>query len=441
MRIHVDEQDTIYAKYWEPMQTAMGAGDNLTECLRHFLMRHGDIVKEGDVYFTLKNRVEKGDRDALKALQEIAVFAGYYEKLLAPEREPHAGIRNALTLLNRLEVTTAYPFLLNCYQDYTEGSLSTEDFTDILQIIENFIVRRFVCNVPTSHLNKMFPQLYSQALKNASALKDGVRLALQTRGYPKDNEFRARLADAKLYGFGERAAKTKLILETMEAAYQHKEQVPFDSQITIEHIMPQKLTDWWQHHLGEDWLADHELYLHTIGNLTLTAYNSELSNDSFPKKQQRLAQSHFELNRYFQDSTRWDRTAIEARSQLLADLALNVWPYFGENQSTPVNEETVTGRIPKVLTILGEHILVDLWRAVQMQTFNTIADVEPELFTKLAQESHFISTDASKFRRSRQLNNGYYIYVNFSSRDIYRFCLQAIESIGLSEEDWMVETT
>ncbi len=440
MRIHVDEQDAIYARYWEPMQAALGAGDNLTECMRHFMMRNGDIVKEGDVYFTLKNRVEKGGRDALKALQEIAVFAGYYQKLLAPEHEPNLGIRNALTRLNRLEVTTAYPFLLNCYHDYAEGSLTAEDFTHILQVIENYIVRRFVCNVPTSHLNKMFPQLYSQARKQSSTLEDGVRAALQTRGYPKDAEFRTRLTDAKLYGFGERAAKTKLILETLEAAYQHKERVPFDSQITIEHIMPQTPTDWWQHHLGEDWQADHELYVHTIGNLTLTAYNSELSNDNFPKKQQRLSQSHFELNRYFQNVARWDRAAIEVRSRQLADLALRVWPYFGEEQIAPISEETVTGRTPTALTILGEQRPVDSWRAVQMQTFNIIAEVEPERFARLAEESHFISTDPNKFRRSRQLNNGYYIYVNFSSRDIYRFCLQAIESIGLTREDWVVET-
>jgi hypothetical protein len=216
--------------------------------------------------------------------------------------------------------------------------------------------------------------------------------------------------------------------------------VPFDSQITIEHVMPQKLTDWWQHHLGEDWQADHELYVHTIGNLTLTAYNSELSNDTFPKKQQRLAQSHFELNRYFQAITHWDRAAIEARSQQLANLALSVWSYFGEDQLAPINEETVTGRTPKVLTILGEQRLVDSWRAVQMQTFNAIAEIEPDLFAKLAQESHFISDDPNKFRRKRQLNNGYYIYVNFSSKDIYRFCSQAIESIGLTKEDWVVET-
>jgi Protein of unknown function (DUF1524) len=277
-------------------------------------------------------------------------------------------------------------------------------------------------------------------LKNAPLLTDGVRTALQTRGYPKDSEFRARLTDAKLYGFGERAAKTKLILETLEAAYQHKEQVPFDSQITIEHVMPQTPTDWWQAHLGEDWLADHELSLHTVGNLTLTAYNTELSNDTFPRKQQRLAQSHFEINHYFQGLARWDRAAIEARSHLLADQALSVWPYFGEDQSTLANEDTVTGRQPTILTILGSQIPVGSWRDVQLKTFNTIADLEPDLFSQLAQESHFISIDANKFRHGRQLNNGYYIYVKFSAKDIYRFCSQAIASIGLSKEDWMVET-
>jgi hypothetical protein len=114
MRIHVDEQEATHAKYWEPMQIELG--ENLTECIRHYLMRNGSIAKQGDVYFTLKDRV--GQSDALQALKDIATFAGYYEKFLTPENEPDVQLRNALARLKRLEVTTAYPFLLNCYHDY-----------------------------------------------------------------------------------------------------------------------------------------------------------------------------------------------------------------------------------------------------------------------------------------------------------------------------------
>jgi uncharacterized protein with ParB-like and HNH nuclease domain len=437
MRIDVEEQEATHARYWEPMQIALG--EDLTECIRHYLMRNGSIVKQGDVYFTLKDRV--GQNDALKPLVDIATFAGYYKKLLSPINEPNPQLRNALSRLNRLEVTTTYPFLLNCYHDYAQGKISADDLLSILQIVENYVIRRFVCNVPSSQLNKIFPLLYQQAqLKNPSSLADGVRSMLQSRGYPKDAEFRARLMDSKLYGAGERLIKTRLILETLESAHGHKEQPGFDN-LTVEHMMPQTLTDWWQNHLGEDWQADHELFLHTLGNLTLTAYNSELSNDSFLKKRQHLNNSHLELNTYFQSVTEWNRAAIEARSKVLADLCLMVWPYFGEGESAPANVDTVTGRTPKAVTILGQKFSVESWRDVQAYTLNVIAELEPDSFAKLAGEyPRFISSDSEKFRRKRQLSNGFYIEVNLSARDVYRFCTQIIESIGLSSEDWIVET-
>ena len=71
------------------------------------------------------------------------------------------------------------------------------------------------------------------------------------------------------------------------------------SNLSIEHVMPQSLTHWWQEHLGTDWQVDHDLTLHTLGNLTLTAYNSELSNDPFPEKKIRFTTSHLDLNQYF----------------------------------------------------------------------------------------------------------------------------------------------
>ena len=182
MRIPAADQEEMHAKHWVPMQQSLG--DNLTEFIRHYLMRSGAVVKQSDVYFTLKARTEKGD--ALAALQDLAIFAGYYHRLVAPEHEPNVAIRAAMLRLNHLEVTTAYPFLLDCYHDYSRGKLSAGDLLGILQTIENYIVRRFVCNVPTNQLNKIFPVLYSQAqLQAATGFVTGVRRAMQRAGIRK----------------------------------------------------------------------------------------------------------------------------------------------------------------------------------------------------------------------------------------------------------------
>lgn len=295
MRIHVSEQERIYKTHWEPMQAELVTkdSDNLTEFMRHYMMKNGGRVKENEVYFELKNLVDK--QDPLIALKEVAVFAHYYQKILDPSKENQPQLRVALLRLNRLDLTTSYPFLLNCYHDYAQGALSLDDFVEIIKTLENFIVRRFVCNTPTNVLNKIFPNLHKEAASISNSLVKGVKLELHSRGYPNDDEFHRQLMNGSLYAPGERATKTRLILESLELAYRHKEQVVLDEHITIEHVMPQNITEWWKEHLGEDYQIDHEGCLHTLGNLTLTGYNSELSNLSFYHKKPRLVASKFEL--------------------------------------------------------------------------------------------------------------------------------------------------
>lgn len=441
MRIHVDEQDVIYEQFWKPMQDTLG--DNLTEYIRHFLMRNGTFVKQSDVYYTLKDRI--GQSDAIEFLKEIHRFSNYYKKILFPANEQNKDIKEYLERIKRLEVTTAYPFLLNCYNEFSQERLSADAFKKIFQYLENYLIRRFVCNYPSNQLNKIFPALYDQAqLKSPSDLTEGVRLTLQQqRDYPKDLEFRSRLIESKLYGSGDRRVKTKLMLESLESSFGHKEQTTFDN-LTIEHIMPQTLTEWWQEELGDDWQATHELWLHTIGNLTLTAYNPELSNADFPKKKSLLNQSHLELNKYFKDLASWNQTEIEKRSNELADKSLETWAYFGDAQNatdSAITNDEVTGKVPRVVSILGQTNTVASWRDVLESTMNAIAMVEPEAFTILVKDyPRFISADGIGLRSSRKLQNDYFIEINLSAKSIHRFCVQAIESIGLTKDDWIVET-
>ena len=436
MRIHVNEQDSIYNELWKPMQDSLN--ESLTECIRHYLMKSGPIVKQSEVYFSLKELVIRGE--AIDYLTDLARFAKYYEILLYPEKEPNILMQQALKRLNRLEVTTAYPFLLNCYHDYIQNIISVDEFVRSLKIIENFMIRRFVCNIPTMGLNKMFPALYSQVQNNnLGNFVEAMKKVLQTKGYPKDIEFRSRLMDASLYSRGERVTRTKLILESIEEFYSHKEQVPFHK-LSIEHLMPQTLTEYWQNHLGEDWEITHDLLLHTLGNLTLTAYNSELSNDDFESKKIRLGKSHLEINEYFANKPSWKRKDIEERAAYLSDIAAKIWPYFGDEESDQDEPTTVTGTTPKALWILGQEFIVESWRDVLEQTMNTIAELEPEKFEEIIHQfPRFVGRDKKGFRAIRELKNGAFIEVHLSAQSIQRFCFQALQSIELASTDWKVD--
>jgi len=437
MRIHIDTQDKVYSDLWLPMQNALN--EDLTEFIRHYLMKDGSIIKQGDIYYSLKDSISS--KNAIDCLKELKKYSVYYQRIKYPEFENEPELEKMFRRLNRIEVTTAYPMLLNFYNDYSEEKIDKKGFVVILKVLENYLLRRFVCNIATNQLNKIFPTVYPliQA-KYPDNIVEGFKTILQSKGYPKDNEFFLRFRETKFYGGGDRAVKTKLILETIESSYNHKEEVSFEN-LTIEHIMPQTLSECWQEHLGEEWDDTHELYLHTIGNLTLTAYNTELSNDDFSTKKETLNESHLEINKYFADIPQWTRTEIENRAEVLAKKALEIWAYFGQENSTPTDIQEVTGTTPTVLKILGQNFEVNSWRDVMEKTLNVIAYFEPEKFEVIAHNfPRYLGKDKNKFRAIRQLDNGYYIEVNLSAQSIQKLCYQAMETIELTSDEWEVET-
>jgi uncharacterized protein with ParB-like and HNH nuclease domain len=438
MRINVDSQQYVYENYWQPIERILG--ESLTEFIRHYLTKSGVDVKNNEIYFEIKDRISKGD--PLSYLQDLAVFAEYYARLLHPQREANENLRKYLKRLNRLEVSTIYPFLLNCYDDWVKSRITEEEFISILQILENFIIRRFVCNIQTRGLNRIFALLYSQVSKDTNLVSDSfvgrLKLALQNRDYPKDIDFKTRLMDVKLYGGSNRSEKAKLILESIEESFKHKEQVSFDG-LSIEHIMPQTLNEWWKEHLGEDWEITHELLVHSLGNLTLTAYNSDLSNQGFLIKKAYFETSHLELNKYFNNKVYWRKEEIEERGAYLAEIALKIWSYFGD-ESVKTSQISSAGSIPKLLRIFGKEHSVKSWRDVLEITLNQIADLEPERFQDIVENfPRLVGWDQKDFRSTRQLKNGAFIEVNLSSKNIYTFCRKAIETAELSTDEWDIE--
>lgn len=437
LKIHTDQQEDMHARYWLPMQESLG--DQLTEFIRHYLIgQDGSFLRGDSVYFRLKERL--GGGDAIELLQTLYRSAHHYARLLNPKVEPHHELSESLACLQRLDVTTAYPFLLRCYDDFECGKLSADEFTKIVQVIENYVVRRFVCAIPTNQFNKIFPGLYNQVRREAHpTILAGIRAILAGRGYPKEIEFRKALVENSLYGSGDRQAKIRFILGRVERHLAGKEPPKLETE-TVEHVMPQTLTDDWRVHLGEDWETAHALWLHTLGNLTLTGYNSEMSNDDFSAKRQRLTGGTLHLNKLFAGFESWRVADIMTRAELLVEPILSIWPYFGGEQP----EELVTkprGQRPAELVIFGKIVAVATWRDVLENTVNEVIDNDSDAYGTLCRElSSQIGSDRTRFRESRQLRNGGFVNVNLSAEGIDRLCRRILEAAEVTDSGWNVDT-
>lgn len=438
MRIHQTEQDKIYNRYWHPMQTCFDEDEKLLpEYIRHYMMKKGGVIRQTDVYYELKNNVNVDN--AICYLQDLNKYSLFYRNIIHPEYENNEKLKRCFTRLNRIKQTTAYPTLLFLYGEYDSQKITLGEFIEVLASLENYLVRRFVCDYKSNELNKIFSNVCTAIHSYTQGnIVESFRTLLMKRGYPKDSEFKSKLKTNKLYGGGDRVATTKFILESIEDSYHQKEKID-TTNCTVEHIMPQTLSVWWQRNLGEDWEDVHEELLNTIGNLTLTGYNAELSNDDYNTKRIIYAKSPLELNKYLAGLMEWNREQIMQRSSILADKAIEIWPYYGDGETTNSTEGNVMGTTPYSLEILGETFPVKNWRDVFELTLNTLAELEPGKFEMIAETlSSYVGKDKNRFRAIRQLNNGYYIEVNQSALSIHKNCLKALQIVKLSPDDWVV---
>ncbi|MGL2539359.1 GmrSD restriction endonuclease domain-containing protein [Helicobacter pylori] len=328
METEVGKQEDFYNQYWRAMEEDFKQNEKLFDrFVRHYLtIKTGKIPNEKKVYEAFKDYQQKKGIEIEDLLKDLQKYCGYFCQI-AFKKEADKDLNKALSFLVDLEMDVIYPLLLELYGDYSDGVLSKQDFIPIIALTESYICRRAVCGLGTNRLNKVFPSFTKKIDKDQyleSIEAHFLSLEKTTGKFPKDSEFRDSFITIDFYNF----QKKEYFFERLEN-FNTKEPVN-TKECTTEHIMPQTLTEEWKRDLGENFKAIHEKYLHTIGNLTLTGYNSEYSNNSFQEKrdmEKGFKQSSLKLNQSLKDLESFGEKEIEKRANDLADFALKIWTY------------------------------------------------------------------------------------------------------------------
>ncbi len=327
METEVEKQESFYNQYWRAMEEDFKQNETLfNRFVRHYLtIKTGKIPNEKRVYEAFKDYQQKEGIEIEDLLKDLQKYCGYFCQI-AFKKEADKDLNKALGFLVDLETDVIYPLLLELYSDYSDGVLSKADFIPIIYLTESYICRRAVCGLGTNSLNKIFPS-FTKKIDKKQYLKSVEKHFGSLKGnqrFPNNDEFKDSFITIDFYKF----KKNKYFLERLEN-FDTKE--PVDTQkCNTEHIMPQTLTPKWQRDLGENFEAIHEKYLHTIGNLTLTGYNSEYSNKPFKEKRDMengFKQSPLRLNQSLKDLEVFGEKEIEKRANNLADWALKIWTY------------------------------------------------------------------------------------------------------------------
>ncbi len=364
-----DFQKSLYENHWYPMEQRFGKeyAKRFDIFIRDFLtLKTRQIPNKRQVYESFKRYVDdKREPEALEAvIKEIAHYSELYACIALLE-EPDQELRSCLEEIHALGVEVVIPYLLGVYEDYTLGQIEKAEVIRILQLVESYVFRRVICDIPTNILNKTFAGLIGQ-IDKSNHLKSLKIAFSKMRGrscFPLDNEFQQEFQTKDVYDLRTR----NYLLRKLEN-YERKEPIRVKD-YTIEHVMPQSLSEEWEAELGENWRATREEYLHTIGNLTLTGYNPELSNSTFKEKQLMkggFRDSPLRLNASLREVERWDENAIVKRAGILSEKALNIWRNHGisELTDTPQKREWIladhhhlTGEILELFQQLRRRIL------------------------------------------------------------------------------------
>lgn len=330
MHLDIDEQEEFNEDYWMPFEDKFSETNNhekldLTRFYRTYLMRNGDYVKKNSVYEAFRKRIDVRPVELAEELEEQSTR---YFWIKRPSTAPENWLSDRITRYNLLNIGTADSLLLGMLEEYQNESINSVELKRLFDGLESFAIRRSFCDESTRGYYRMFPNAAKRFDETGDI--DEIFSYLSERGWPNDRQFKESFEPFKIYDRDK--DKAYLLLKIFEENHNHKEPVDFEN-LTIEHVLPQTIDSEdehghaWIDALGSDWEQKHEDLLHTIGNLTLTGYNSDLSNKKYEvKKEKGLKNSHLEINNRFEHINQWDDAEIRDRGLELADQAARIWP-------------------------------------------------------------------------------------------------------------------
>jgi uncharacterized protein with ParB-like and HNH nuclease domain/predicted transport protein len=332
MGLEPTEQTYVYEHLWRPMELLFvyeTQGSIMDRFFRDYLtMKLTRIPKQGRVYEEFKLYHLNCEFGTIRELcQDLLTYSKYYTDIVF-KRSSNPMLKSLYEDIIDLRMEVSYPFLLKVHNDFAEHVISQDELMQIIRLCISYVFRRSICDVPPNSLNKTFATLrneirtddYLNSIKAFFVLQDGYK------EFPNDERFTTAFMTRDVYNMRSR----NFILRQLEN-YGNKAPICIEN-YTIEHIMPQNrnLSPEWQEMLGSNWKDVQKTYLHTIGNLTLTAYNSEMSDHSFLTKidmEGGFKESALRLNSFVVKQSQWTEETIKERACILADKAKQIWPF------------------------------------------------------------------------------------------------------------------
>ena len=461
--------ESLFENYWLPVEQLIGR-DRINDYFINYLIFKLPVeVKEKDAYQQFKKYANEKKLSHEEILIELKRFSKFYNVFIRNDASYSKKINTLLSYYRLLKQSTIYPFFFSVFDDFENGIITENTLIDVLAFFLNYTIRRIVVGVPSNSLRGLYKGLYKRIFDNDESKKDEnylnsiykfmATIPSTKDVVPNDTTFKDKLMSENLY---KNMGACRLILSILENGLNTlKEKVSVDENISIEHIMPQnENNEEWHKDIGDTFEFVYTKYLHTLGNLTLTGYNSELSDKSFKEKVKKIKEnSKFTyLNEDIIDKEFWNENTITKRAERLSsklvkelclpELFAKVKASIPETSAkhTVYDGCDMTSQKPEYFIFMGERKEVDNASDMFVKFCEYLSIIDFDRFKEMG-KSNFIFKDSSKalfsydseiLRAPKEIGNtGIYVETNKSFNDIVKTIKKLLDEFDISPDDFI----
>lgn len=449
MGLEIEEQEKFYDEYWNPIERNAGYDKkansyDVSPFIRDYLsVKQHRITSMKDIYPEFKSFVAKRNDGMENILKDMLCYAKRYNKLISGYSDFPIKLQASIYRMNRFESSVTRPFLMEVLRLQEEGLLDYTQVTEVCRIVESYLLRRIICDLPSNTLSKVFLTLATDIKRFDGTFDlfiEKMKFVLTSKkekaAFPDDDAFVDCFQTKNIYSMPPRYKA--YIFDRLENGDSNEYKEIYgrldSGEYTIEHIMPQKLTPAWIRELKDDADLIHADWLHRIANLTITAYNSKYSNNSFEDKKTMpdgYLQSGIKMNLRIGQREHWGLKELEERSSELAKQALTLWPYAISSYQPPeiqYDEVSLDDDIP----LTGRTLVKYRFRDVDHEALSWV-----EMYTAVLKELHNekkaylnyladaddsvelayqVTRDPKKFSNSVTIDEGLYVWTGTATQ-------------------------
>lgn len=461
MGLSSQKQVEYYRDYWSRIEKNCG-DDDTSGFIRDYLsLKTQKIPNIKNVYQDFRSYWSNCGKTPVEILEDLRSYSHSYRKLI----EADTGNKRsdaAITGLAHLETTVIRPFAIEVIHLADEGFIPPEEEGRAFSIIEDYIFRRLICALPTNALNKIFATLANEIRKLDGTYDDYsdklsyILLKKQGSGkFPSDEEFASDFRSRSLYGgtasrviwYIFSCLENEGTLETKDV-WNHLEK----GEYSIEHIMPQTLSEKWMENLGDDWETVHEEWLNRLGNLTVVAspYNSMFSNNPFIRKRDMdhgFKDSGLRINQFISSKDKWTANELSERSAILAEKALSIWPGLVTSYQEPEEEKDeisldedidLTGRSLLYASFNGTPVSATVWADFVEQVSKLVYEADPSRLAAITKDASRYNLDSflytSSVEHSRKISDSIWLRTDCDTNRKIWFLKHLFSAMSIDEE-------